>query len=435
MAIRIPTPQDVSQKTVLMRVDFNVSFREEGGTRVIADDRRIKNALETLRFLSENQAKVVLVSHLGRPEASFTLGGSNVISTTDQKFSLKSVAEHLSGLLGAPVQFIPDCAGPSRDAAVQALQPGQVALCENLRCYAQEKAGDPVFAAALAKKCDVYINEAFSNSHRAHTSMAAVTQLLPSFGGLSLAKEVEKLSKLVENPERPLVIVIGGAKISDKVSVIEHLANVGNLVLVGGGVANNFLKAEGIEIHKSYLQDIPADLKQNGVNYVEFAKRLIEEHKHERILKDGYLPLPKILYPVDVVAAPTMDSPASETQIIDLTHDMRDTDTDKDLMYLDIGPTTRKLYSELLLQAKTIFWSGPMGVFEKSPFTTGTQEVGKAVADSAGYSVAGGGDTITAIDTFKLEGGFDYISTAGGAALDLLAGKQLPGLVPITSTN
>lgn len=431
MNISTPNKEAISNKKVIIRVDYNVPLVEVDGQWQVRDDKRIKNSLKTINFLLENKAKVVLISHLGRPK-----------SKDDQQFSLAPVAQYMQAKLNLPVSFVDDCVGEKVKAAIEQLPAGQILLLENLRFYAEEKKNDEQFAQQLASLAEVYVNEAFSNSHRAHASMVGIPKHLPSFAGFSLADEVENLGALIIEPKRPFVIVVGGAKIADKVEAVRNLSNLADIVLVGGGVANNFLKADGIEVHKSYLQDVSSDLDKENINYVEFADKLINDNRTERILKDGYIPLPKILYPSDVIAAApaVMENTdvsvpkVEDTQLIDLYKDYKDTPDDKDLMYLDIGPKTIRLYQEVLLQAGTIFWNGPMGVFEKDAFNRGTLEIARAIAKSGAMTVLGGGDTIAAIKKFDLADRYDYVSAAGGASLDFLAGKELPGLKALERT-
>lgn len=425
MTIHTPQANDVAAKTVLVRVDYNVPLKEGGGFWQIADDQRIKASIKTIEFLVENKAKIILMSHLGRPK-----------STKDKKFSLKPVADYLKYQLKLDIKFAPDCIGQVAQTAAQALKPSQILLLENLRFHAEEKQNDKNFASQLASLAQVYINEAFSNSHRAHASMVGVPALLPHFAGFALKNEVENLKNLMISPKRPFVVVIGGAKISDKVEAVKNLSRLADIILVGGGVANNFLKADGIEVHKSFLQDVSSDLNKKNIDYVKVADKLMTKNRTEKILKDGYIPLPKILYPTDVIAAkPAVmanknpNVPAvEETQLIDLYKDYKDTPDDEDLMYLDIGPKTIRLYQEVIMQAGTIFWNGPMGVFEKNVFSRGTSEIARTIAKSGAMTVLGGGDTIAAIKKFGLNDRYDYVSAAGGASLDLLAGKKLPGL-------
>lgn len=418
MQVKLPQTQDIQNKTVLVRVDFNAPLEVVNGAVTIVDPRRIDSALQTIRFLIENHAKVILMSHLGRPKGE-----------PNPKLSLGPIANYLQETHRLPVTFVPEVIGKAVDQARANLQPGQILLLENLRFHKEEKKNDPEFAKTLASYADVYINEAFSAAHRAHASTVGVTEHLPSFAGFRLAEEVSHLRQLMDNPDRPLVIVLGGAKISDKVGAAQHLADVADIILVGGAVANNFLKAEGLEIYRSYIEDAGSD---SEINYVQFAHNLIEDHKTERMLKDGYIPLPKILYPIDVLAAPSLETTnQAEVQTIDLTHDMEDTQEETQLLYTDIGPKTAQLFAEVITQAGTVFWNGPMGVWENQLFASGTQTVAQAIADNKGHTVVGGGDSLAAIDHFKLTDHFKYVSIAGGAALELLSGQHLPGLQPL----
>lgn len=420
MLLRTPQVTDIAGKTVLVRVDYNVPLSKTSPPEVL-DARRIDHSLETIAFLIKHKAKVILISHLGRPKSS-----------SDARYSLKPVGEYLAKTKQLPAHFLPATLGEAVTTAVAGMQPGTILLLENLRFFPEEKKGDQAFAKALAKLADVYINEAFSNSHRSHASMVGVPNYLPSFAGLSLAKEVRSLGALLEKPKRPFVVVLGGAKISDKVGAVKNLAQLADIVLVGGAVANNFLKAEGLETFRSYTEEASSDLKKAGIDYTAVAKTLMEEHKTERMLKDGYIPLPKILHPIDVVAAPSLETKSShQLKTVDLSHDMADKPENKQLLYLDIGPKTTRLFSEIILQAGTIFWNGPMGVWENPLFANGTKTVAQSIASSSGTSVLGGGDTIAAIDHFKMEHDFSYVSAAGGAALDFLGGTTLPALKPL----
>ena len=412
MNLRTFSSSDISNKTVIVRVDYNVPLTKKWGRWQVADTQRIENSIPLIKELQQAKAKIILMSHLGRPKGEIK-----------PDLSLEPIANYLKNKQRLPIKFSPQTIGGEAKQAAEELKEGEILLLENLRFHAEEKKNVAEFAKQLASLADVYINEAFSACHRAHASIEAITKYLPSFAGLHLQKEVEYLSKLIDNPTQPFVMVIGGAKISDKVEAVKNLHKVASMVLLGGGVANNFLKAEGIETHKSYLEEADKDKK---ISYLDMAGQLVTENKTEKVLKDGYIPLPKLMTPIDVVAAQNKDS--KQTQIIDLSSGMEDTPNDEDLMYLDIGPRTAQLYSDLLLQAKTIFWNGPVGVFEKSQFSTGTREVARAIAKSGAETIIGGGDTISAIKKFGFEGRFDYVSSAGGAALEFLAGKDLPGI-------
>jgi phosphoglycerate kinase len=380
---------------------------------VVKEPQRILDSLPLIKFLRDNNCRIILMSHLGRP------GGK-----TSPELSLEPIADYLRENRQLPVKFVDDVVSSKVEKSVENLKAGEILLLENLRFSPGEKANDRQFAQQLASLADIYINEAFSTSHRAHASMVGVPAIIPGFAGFHVEREIKNLRKLMLNPTHPFVMVIGGAKISDKVEAVKNLDQVADVVLVGGGVANNFLKAEGIETHKSYLQDQSADTDKEKVDYVDMAKDLIEENQTEKMLKDGYIPLPKIIAPIDVVAAQNKDS--RDTELINLTHGMKDTPNDEDLMYLDIGPRTIKLYTDLILQASTVFWNGPLGVFEQEPFETGTREIARAIAKSGAQTFLGGGDTLTAIKQFGFTNRFDYVSSAGGASLDFLAGKDLP---------
>lgn len=427
MKLYSPQPKDVHHKTVLVRVDYNVPLKKQGTDYQVEDDRRIKASLPTIKFLQQNEAKIVLMSHLGRP------GGKK-----EAKFSLGSVATYMNQELGLPVEFMADCVGQKVRSQVEQLQSGQILLLENTRFHQGEKKNDSQFAQELASVAEVFINDAFSSSHRQHASTVGVTKYLPSFAGLQLQEEVSVLHQLMTQPQRPFIAVIGGAKISDKIAALEKLLQVADAVLVGGGVANNFLKAEGIEVYKSYLQDVPTDLTKEGVDYVQLADQLIEDTKNEKILKDGYVPLPKILYPIDVVAAEAPES--TQTQVVDLINqDQQLTTLNDDLMYLDIGPKTTRLFQELIKQAQTVFWNGPLGYFEQTAFRQGTAQVAQAIAQAQATTLIGGGDTLSAVKLVSQEKGenlfddYSYVSTAGGASLAYLAGEKMPALEPLRS--
>jgi phosphoglycerate kinase len=428
--LKLPTVSEITHKTVLVRVDFNVPLvkAEDGQWQVRPDGAgRLEMARKTIEFLLKHEAKVVLMSHLGRPKCVEL--DKHEKSVSDADFSLQPVTEYLQKHFHWPVKLVAECVGELAVAAVAELKPGEIVLLENLRFYPAEKKNEAWFAKGLAELGEVYINEAFSNCHRDHASMTGIPQLRPAFAGFELKAEVSHLNQIVSEPKRPLVVVAGGAKIADKIGALTNLSRIADAVLVGGGIANNFLKADGIETHKSYFQNTPVDAKQADTNYVTVAGEIIAEHHTERILKDGYVPLPKIIYPIDVVAAKSPET--DRTQIIDLTHDMADTANDKPLMYLDIGPKTIKLYTELILSAGTVFWNGPMGVYEQPPFAAGTKAIARAMAQSSALTIIGGGDTIAAAHHFKLNNQFDFVSAAGSAALEFLSGTILPGLAAL----
>lgn len=421
MKLKLPKISDIKNKTVLVRVDYNVPLKKNKvGIVEVVNDERITASLDTIHFLLKHNAKIVLASHLGRPK-----------SAKDLKCSLRPVAEYMRTKLKLPVIFSKECIGKNAQKEVFLAKKGEIILLENIRFHDGEEQNDADFANELAKLAVVYINEAFSTSHRAHASIVGVAKNLPSFAGFALEKEVSTFAKMMEDPKKPLVIILGGAKISDKVGAIEHLAKIADIVLVGGAVANSFLKADGLEIYKSFIEDAPADLKKKSINYTDVASSLLEAHKNEKMLMDGYIPLPKIVYPIDVVAATSLEETnKNKTEIIDLTidHTHIHEHHNKGLLYLDIGPNTIKLYQEIISQAKTVFWNGPMGVWENPLFAHGSKKIAASVALNHGLSIIGGGDTISCATHFRLEKEYGYVSAAGGAALDLLSGKKLPGL-------
>jgi phosphoglycerate kinase len=357
------------------------------------------------------------MSHVGRPDG-----------TVEEDYRMNPMAERLSELLHIPVAKVDEVVGDSVKSAVEKMVAGDVLMLENNRFEPGETKNDEELAKKLASVAQVYVNDGFSLSHRAHASVEAITRFLPSYAGFTLAKEVEMLSKLTDNPKKPLVVIVGGAKISDKVDAIKNLTTIADIILVGGGVANNFLKAEGLEVYNSYLQDSAVDEDKKEVDYVEFAKNLIEANSTDRMLLDDYIPLPKIVYPTDVYAAKDKNDVAGK-HIVNLIDDGREVNTD--VMYLDIGPKTQKLYQEIILQAETIFWNGPMGVFEEEAFAEGTATIAQALAKSKATTIVGGGDTIHAIDIAGTAERYDYVSASGGASLEFLGGKMLPGIKPL----
>ncbi len=417
MHVQTPQPTDIAHKTVIVRVDFNVPLTDSGAHCEVADTSRLERALPMLEFLKGNSAKIVLLSHLGRPKGQPKAG-----------LSLAPVAECLAGLLGEPVQFASDCIGFAVSQQVQQLKAGEIILLENTRFHPEETKNDVAFSRKLAELGDVFINEAFSVSHRAHASTVGIADFLPSFAGFQFTEEVEHLSKLLENPGRPFVMVVGGRKISDKIEAVLKLTQLADVVLLGGGVANNFLKAEGHEVFNSFVEDASTpDADRQNKNYVQVAAEMMHTTKLDRVLFDNYIPLPKIMYPTDVVIGSSPDGKAEK--VLELTNGYRSQARHyEDKMFLDIGPKTAQLYSELILKASTVFWNGPMGVFENDEFSEGTRMIAKAIANSSARTILGGGDTLSAIRHFGYEDRYDYVSAAGGAALEFLSGKVLPGV-------
>lgn len=424
MSLKTLAAHPPSGKTVLLRVDYNVPLKERSGKLVVSDNSRIEASLETIKLLTKKDNKVVIISHLGRPKP----GGDNV------DLSLEPTARELQKLLPeTKIQFIGKTLGAEVEAAIAHLKAGEVLVLENLRFHEAEKKGEAAFAKRLAGLGEVFVNDAFSVCHRAHASVVGLTKHLPSLAGLALEIEFNTWTELLTKPERPFVMIIGGAKISDKVGAVQHLAEMADIVLLGGGTANNFLKAEGIEIYHSYLEESQVMKKagKNGgrkVNYVKIAEHLLATTRADKHLVDGFIPLPKLTLPLDVVAASSPES--RSTKVVELTKQEIDAGSD-DVMYLDIGPKTVQLFAEVIEEAGTIFWNGPLGVFEQAAFAAGTRGVAEAIVKSKAKKIVGGGDTIAALEKFGLKDKFDYVSTAGGAALDFLSGETLPGLSPL----
>jgi len=424
--IHTPRVLDIKEKNVLVRVDFNVPLKKivrNGNTKyVVSDDQRIRSALETILFLREHGAKIILMSHLGRPDGQVV-----------KKFSLEPVAFYLKHNLGLDVQFATDCIGEKVTEKTAKLKSGDILLLENLRFHEEEETNNTAFAKKIIKdtKAEVFINEAFSASHRAHASVVGVAELLPNFAGFDLAAEVKILVKILEKAPRPFVVVLGGAKIDDKVGAVKNLSKLADLVLVGGGIANAFLKASGIEVHKSFMGK---NIEEN----VQIAKEILSEHQTERTMIDVEttgkgLPLPKVVVPIDVLAAKNQDvDDDSKILRLELLKNVKDSETDLDLQYLDIGKETIALYKYLLSKAKTIFFNGPLGVFENPLFAKGSREIAKNIAnnttDSGAITICGGGETNAVINACGLRDRFTHVSTAGGAALEFLGGEKLPGI-------
>jgi phosphoglycerate kinase len=382
---------DLAGKRVFLRVDLNVPL-EDGR---VAEDTRIRAVVPTIEHCLKAGASVILASHLGRPNG-----------TVDPRYSLTPVAARLGELLGRPVPLLPDCAGPEVEAAAAALRPGDTVLLENLRFNPGEEANDSEFARRLAALADVYVDDAFAAAHRAHASTAGITRFLqPAAAGLLMARELEVLGRIFERPERPVAAVLGGAKVSDKLALVEHLLTRVDVLLVGGGMAFTFLAALGYGVGRSLLE----------ADRLEAARGILGRARSLGV---------RVRLPVDVVAAP---SPGS----VDGIRTVGVREIPDDLMGLDIGPLTVAQFGAALQGAKTVVWNGPMGVFEKPAFAAGTLGVARAVAGCGAFSVIGGGDTIAAVRQGGVTDRIGYISTAGGAFLEFLEGRVLPGVAAL----
>ncbi len=382
---------DLGGRRVFLRADLNAPL-EQGA---VSDDTRLGAVLPTIRHALDRGAAVVLASHLGRPK-----GGP------DPKYSLKPVAERLEALLGRPVPLAPDSVGETVEGLARGLKPGQVLLLENLRFHPEEEANDDGFARRLAALADVYVNDAFAAAHRAHASIAAITRhLQPATAGLLMGRELEALGRILEAPARPLVAVLGGAKVSDKIALVEHLLARVDALVIGGGMAFTFLRALGHGVGKSLVE----------VDRVEMARATLEAARRRGV---------QIVLPVDAVVAGGLDSPSGRAVSV--------RDIGAEQMGLDLGPLSVERFAAVLKNAKTIVWNGPMGVFEKPAFATGTVALARAVAESGAFSVIGGGDTVAAVNQAGVAARIGYISTAGGAFLEFLEGRTLPGVDALT---
>jgi len=385
---------DVKGKRVLTRVDFNVPLvqRAADGRREVADDTRISAALPTIQYLIENDAKLILMSHMGRPKGK-----------RDAKLSLEPTARHLSGLLGKKVRMAPDCVGSTAEKMVDALKDGDVLLLENVRFHIREKENNPEFAAQLARLGDIYVNDAFGSAHRAHASTTGVAQLLPlAVAGFLMEKEIDYLGRVLEKPSRPFVAILGGAKISDKLKVIESLLGKVDRLLIGGGMANTFLQAKGCQMGDSLVEESSLELASD-------------------LLKRG---ADKMLLPVDLVAADKFDAAAGWQHVAAEK-------VPEGWRALDISHKTIELFSNVIAEASMILWNGPMGVFEFPRFAKGTNAIAQAVADSDATSIVGGGDSVAAIHQAGVAERISHISTGGGASLQFLEGEPLPGIAAL----
>jgi phosphoglycerate kinase len=386
---------DVQNKRILIRVDYNVPQDEAGN---ITDDIRIRESTFTIDYILRREGKIILMSHLGRPKGKVA-----------DEFRLTPVAKRLSELLDRPVKKLDDCIGPEVEKAVSEMKPGDIILLENLRFYKEEEKNDPEFAKKLARLGDIFVNDAFGTSHRAHASTEGVTHYLPSVAGFLVEKEIQYFERINRNPDKPFILVLGGAKVSDKIPMIENMLQKVDTILIGGAMAYTFLKQAGVDIGSSRYEKDVADT----------AKVILEKAKEKDV---------ELLLPIDHIVCDNIDTP----QNIKTTEGPG---IEQGFMGVDIGPKTIALYVEKLKKAKTIVWNGPMGIFEKDPFAEGTKSMAEAIAASSAVSVVGGGDSAAAAQKFGVQDRISHISTGGGASLEYLEGKVLPGIAALQDLN
>jgi len=386
---------DVANKKVLVRVDYNVPLDENGN---ITDDTRIRASLKTIQYLLDKNAKIILMSHLGRPDGKIV-----------ESLRMDKVAHRLSEILGMEVRKLDNCSGMEVEMVISIMQGREIVMLENLRFHPEEEQNDAGFAKSLAKLGDIYVNDAFGASHRAHSSVAAIAEYLPSYAGFLLENEVKTLTELTSNPSRPFVVLLGGGKVSDKIKLVENLLKYADNVLIGGAMANTFLKAQGFDMGSSKIEE----------GYLENAKKLLAEYKE------------KIVLPSDVVAG-FMEEMNFDVEIVNFL-DKRA--VPNNLLALDIGPLTITAFVKKLSNAAAIVWNGPLGYSELERFSSGTTEIARLLAESSAKTIVGGGDTIAALDKLKLIHKMKFVSSGGGAMLELLEGKTLPAVAALEEAS
>ncbi|MCA9392416.1 phosphoglycerate kinase [candidate division WWE3 bacterium] len=421
MTLRTIQQADLDGKTILYRSPYDIEVVDENGDKKLVDDSRIVATIPTLKYLLEHNCKIVILTYVGRPNGEVV-----------EELRTGPHAKRLSELLNKPVPKLDDCVGPQVTDHIKNMQPGELVMLENTRFHEGEVEDDDEFAMELSKNGEVVVFDAFPQAHRFHASVTGIMRHLPSYAGFSFIKEVDALSGLLENPARPFTVIIGGAKISDKVAAISNLYDIADMFIVGGGVANVFLKAAGKEIGSSFIEDVYVDAqKGEKKDWVEFAKDILSrDQSTDRDLETLYelgsqYTLHRVQYPYDLIVADSINNPQQVKEV--RSHDNDDVVPDG-WAALDIGGDTQQLYRSIIAKSRTVFWNGPMGMFEDERFASGSKTVGVAMADSSAQTVIAGGDTIAAAKRYSDISRFSHISLAGGAALEFLAGNQLPAV-------
>jgi len=417
----LKTLKDISlkNKRVLFRTAYDVPIEKKGGKWIVSDDTRIQASIPTLKHLLKNNCKVVILTWLGRP------GGK-----PDDKLKLDPVAKRLSELIRRPVKKLNDCIGPDVDRALNAMKSKDIILLENIRFHPEEEGRDEKFTEKLARLAECVVFEAFAQSHRDYPSTTGILQKLPSVAGLHMAKELSVLQSLMKKPKVPFIVILGGAKISDKIETLRAFLSLADVILIGGAMAHNFLKVQGIKIGASYIEkDEGRTPKKETQTILQTAEELLKKTKDTFVNLGPGLNVPKLVLPIDFIAASNKDGKSIETKIISIE---QNSIMPRDWMYLDIGPKTVAHYAAIIKKAKTIFWNGPLGYFEVDQFAAGTKGVAKAIAQSKAVSILGGGDTQSFVKKYRMQKKFTFVSTGGGASLELLSGKEFPVLKYLT---
>lgn len=417
MALGLKTLKDISlkNKRVLLRTAYDVPVEKRGARWVVSDDTRIATSIPTLKHLLKNNCKIVILTWLGRPAGK-----------PDDKLKLDPVAKRLSELIHRPVKKLNDCIGPDVDRVLAAMKPKDIVLLENVRFHPEEEARNEKFSQKLSALGECVVFEAFAQSHRDYPSTTGILKTLPSVAGIHMEKELSALQSLMKKPKVPFIVILGGAKISDKIETLRKFLSLADVILIGGAMAHNFLKVQGIKIGASYIEkDAALTPKKETQSILQTAEELLAKTKDTFVNLGPGLNVPKLVLPLDFVAASSKDGKSIETKVISVE---QNSSMPRDWMYLDIGPKTVAYYTSIIKKAKTIFWNGPLGYFESDQFCAGTKGVAKAIIQSKAVSVLGGGDTQSFAKKYRLAKKFTFVSTGGGASLELLSGKEFPVL-------